>query len=417
VTPQRSLGLTSATALVVANMIGAGVFTTSGFLLADLGSPWYVLLGWAVGGVQAALGAVCYGALARRIPESGGEYLFLSRTLHPAAGYVAGWLSLLVGFSAPLAAAAFAFGAYAKPWLGGIPAALAGSILILVFAAIHAVEVRRGARVQNAAVLLKIALIVAFVALAACAIELPALQPDPPFPVAAFGVSLIWISFSYSGWNAAVYVGGEVKDAAKIIPRSLIIGTALVTLLYLGLNAVFVFAAPMAELAGKLDVGRIAARAIGGVILEEAVAGIIALALVSSVSSLVMAGPRVYAQMASDGVLPGGLAVASGPPRAAIALQAGLALLFLWSATFDALLTWIGFTLSISTAATVAALIVLRRREGISLAVPGYPVVPWLFLAGVMAMTAFTVVQRPMESLVGFGTILAGLVAWRIQKK
>jgi amino acid transporter len=415
--PQRSLGFTSATALVVANMIGAGVFTTSGFLLADLGSPWYVLFAWAAGGVQAALGAVCYGALARRIPESGGEYLFLSRTLHPAAGYVAGWLSLLVGFSAPLAAAAFAFGAYAKPWLGGIAPALAGSILIFAFAAVHAVEVRRGAQVQNAAVLLKVTLIVAFVAIAACKIELPAAQPELPFPVAAFGVSLIWISFSYSGWNAAVYVGGEVRDPGKTIPRSLLLGTALVTLLYLALNAVFVFAAPVAELAGKLDVGRIAARAIGGAVLEEAVAGLIALALVSSVSSLVMAGPRVYAQMAADGFLPGGLAVTSGPPRAAIALQAALALFFLWSATFDALLTWIGLTLSISTAATVAALIVLRRREGRTVFVPGYPVVPWLFLAGVAAMTAFTVVQRPMESLVGMGTILAGLAAWRIQKR
>jgi len=170
-------------------------------------------------------------------------------------------------------------------------------------------------------------------------------------------------------------------------------------------------------LAGKLEVGRIAARAVGGAVLEEAVAGLIAVVLVSSVSSLMMAGPRVYAQMALDGVLPRWLAAASGPPRAAIVLQAGLALLFLWSATFDALLTWIGFTLSICTVATVAALIVLRKREGKALAVPGYPVVPWLFLAGVSAMTAFTVVQRPMESFVGLGTILAGLAAWRLQKR
>jgi len=416
-TPQRRLGLTSATALVVANMIGAGVFTTSGFVLADLGSPLYVLLAWVVGGVQAMLGAICYGALARRIPESGGEYLFLSRTLHPAAGYVAGWLSLLVGFSAPLAAAAFAFGTYARPWFGGITPAMGGTILILAFAAVHAVEVRRGAQVQNAAVVLKVLLILAFVGIAAGRIGLPEVQPNPPFPVAAFGVSLIWISFSYSGWNAAVYVGGEVQDAEKTIPRSLLLGTALVTLLYLALNSVFVFAAPVAELAGKLDVGRIAARAIGGVALEEAVAGLIALALVSSVSSLVMAGPRVYSQMTADGVLPRRLAVASGPPRAAIAMQAGLALFFLWSATFEALLTWIGFTLSISTAATVAALILLRKREGSALSVPGYPIVPWLFLAGVAAMTLFTVMQRPLESLVGFGTIIAGLLAWRIHSR
>lgn len=413
-TRQRSLGLTSATALVVANMIGAGVFTTSGFLLADLGSPLYVLLAWAVGGVQAALGAVCYGALARRIPESGGEYRFLSRALHPAAGYVAGWLSLLVGFSAPLAAAAFAFGTYARPWLGGLSPAAAGSILIAAFAAVHACEVRRGAQVQNGAVLLKVALIAAFAAFSLAAGEAPPAELPHPFPVAAFGVSLVWISFSYSGWNAAVYIAGEIRDPERTVPRSLILGTALVTVLYLALNAAFVLAAPAAELAGRLEVGRIAARAVGGAVLEEAVAGLIALVLVSSVSSLVMAGPRVYAQMAADGYLPRRLAVVSGPPRAAIAVQAGLALFFLWSATFEALLTWIGFTLSLSTAAAVTALIVLKSREGAKMEVPGWPLVPWLFLAGVAAMTVFTVAQRPLESLVGLATIAAGLAAWRL---
>lgn len=413
-TRQRSLGLASATALVVANMIGAGVFTTSGFLLADLGSPLYVLLAWAVGGVQAALGAVCYGALARRIPESGGEYRFLSRALHPAAGYVAGWLSLLVGFSAPLAAAAFAFGTYARPWLGGISPAAAGSILIAVFAAVHACEVRRGAQVQNGAVLLKVALIAAFAAFSLAAGEAPPAEPPHPFPLAAFGVSLVWISFSYSGWNAAVYIAGEIRDPERTVPRSLILGTGLVTVLYLALNAAFVLAAPAAELAGRLEVGRIAARAVGGAVLEEAVAGLIALVLVSSVSSLVMAGPRVYAQMAADGYLPRRLAVVSGPPRAAIAVQAGLALFFLWSATFEALLTWIGFTLSLSTAAAVTALIVLKSREGAKMEVPGWPFVPWLFLAGVAAMTVFTVAQRPLESLVGLATIAAGLAAWRL---
>ena len=415
-TSQRSLELTSATALVVANMIGAGVFTTSGFLLEDLGSPLYVLLAWAVGGLQAALGALCYGALARRIPESGGEYLFLSRALHPAAGYVAGWLSLFVGFSAPLAAAAFAFGAYARPWFGGAPPALAGTALILAFAAVHAVEVRRGAQVQNGAVLLKVALIVAFVAYAFTRTSGFPVDSSAPFPLAAFGVSLIWISFSYSGWNAAVYVGGEIREPERTIPRSLILGTAIVTVLYLALNAVFVLSAPAADLAGKLEVGRIAARAIGGAALEEAVAGLIALVLLSSVSSLVMAGPRVYAQMAADGYLPGRLAVASGPPRAAIAVQAGLALFFLWSATFEALLTWIGFTLSLSTAAAVAALIRLKAREGAALAVPGWPIVPWVFLAGVAAMIVFTASQRPLESLVGAAVIAAGFAVWRVQQ-
>ena len=152
----RQLGLMSATALVVASMVGTGVFTTSGFLLADLRSPLRVLLIWAGGGLLASLGALSYGALARRIPESGGEYLFLSRTLHPAAGYMAGWISLLVGFSAPLAFAAFAFGEYSKPWWPSCPPRLSGTLLVLVLSAVHAAHVKRGAWVQNAAVLVKV---------------------------------------------------------------------------------------------------------------------------------------------------------------------------------------------------------------------------------------------------------------------
>jgi basic amino acid/polyamine antiporter, APA family len=411
-----NISLTSATALVVASMIGSGVFSTSGFLLADLGSPWFVLAAWAVGGVQAALGALCYGSLAKRIPESGGEYYFLSRTLHPAAGYVAGWISLLVGFSAPLAASALAFGKYAQPWLGHVSPVFSATVLILLCAVVHAIQVRRGAQVQNFAVFINVLLIVVFVMWACIQFKPHAVETYSEFSISAFGVSLVWISFSYSGWNAAVYIGGEVRDPERNLPRSLLLGTALVTILYLALNAVFVFAAPLKDLTGQLEVGRIAARAIGGPALEEIVAGVIALVLISSASSLVMAGPRVCAKMAADGYLPAWLAVSEGPPRAAIALQVAIAILLLWTSSFDALLTYIGFTLGISTAATVVALLVLRRREGTALRVPGFPFVPWLFLLGVIAMTGFTVLQKPMESMVGFVTIVAGLVAWLFNK-
>ena len=412
-----NLGLTSATALVVASMIGSGVFSTSGFLLADLGSPWFVLAAWAVGGVQAALGALCYGSLARRIPESGGEYCFLSRTLHPAAGYVAGWISLLVGFSAPLAASAFAFGKYAQPWLGGVSPALSGTMVILLCAGVHAIEVRRGAQAQNWTVFINVALILIFVGLAFVHMKPYAPEAHPDFSLSTFAVSLIWVSFSYSGWNAAVYIGGEVREPERNLPKALLLGTTIVAALYLALNTVFVFAAPLADLSGQLEVGRIAARAIGGSALEESVAVVISLVLISSASSMVMAGPRVCAKMAADGYLPAWLTAPKGPPRIAIFLQAALATLMLWTSSFEALLTYIGFTLGISTAATVVALLVLRHREGDALRVPGFPVVPWLFLAGVIAMTVFTVVQKPVDSLVGFGTILAGLIAWLFNRR
>lgn len=415
---RRELGVWTAAALVVASMIGTGVFTTSGFLLASLHSPWVVLAAWAVGGVQAALGALCYGALARRLPESGGEYLFLSRTLHPAAGFVAGWLSLLVGFSAPLAGAAFAFGEYTRSWWPDWPPKLAGTLLILAFSAVHAWHVRRGAWLQNAAVLLKIGLIAGFAALAWPRLpDLPAVEPAGSASVGAFAVALVWISFSYAGWNAAVYIGGEVRDAERTLPRALLLGTGVVTALYLALNHVFVHAAPVSELAGKLEVGRLAAAALGGPAWAEAITALVAVALVSSVSSLVMAGPRVYAQMAADGCVPRIFAAPAGPPRTSIALQAGVALALLWSATFEALLTYIGFTLSLSTAATVAGLMRLRRREGPQLPVPGWPWVPGLFLLSVLAMTGFTVARQPRESLLGLATMAVGWVAWWWQQK
>jgi len=408
----RSLGLISATALVVANMIGTGVFTTSGFLLADLKSPWPVLGVWLVGGVLAALGALSYGALARRLPESGGEYLFLSRTLHPSLGYVAGWVSLLVGFSAPLAAAAMAFGTYAGPWFPFARPEVLGTVLIVVFSVVHAANVRAGAWVQNGAVLVKVILILGFVSLAAGRLGATKLPPPQSAPLALMGVALVWVSFSYSGWNAATYIGGEITNPDRNLPCSLLLGTGIVTLLYLALNAVFVFSAPTSQLAGKLEVGGVAATALGGPAWGNMVSALVALVLVSSVSSLIMAGPQVYARMAEDRYLPACLAARNAPPVNAILLQGVLALSLLWSSTFDQLLTYIGFTLGLSTAATVAGLMRIRLQEGSRLRVPGWPWVPGLFLVATLAITGFAIAQRPKESLAGLATILLGLLAW-----
>jgi basic amino acid/polyamine antiporter, APA family len=412
----RSLGLLTAVAMVVANMIGTGVFTTSGFLLADLKTPERVLFVWILGGVVALLGALCYGALSRRIPESGGEYLFLSRTLHPSLGYVAGWISLLVGFSAPLAAAAFAFGQYALPWTGSVSPQATGSVLLIVFCLLHSFNVQRGAWVQNVTVIVKVVLIAGFIVFGATRLpDLPAAEAAS-VPAATVAVSLVWVMFSYSGWNAAIYIGGEVRDPEVNLPRALWIGTLLVMVLYVTLNAVFVFSTPYAQLAGKLEVGRIAAEAIGGVNWGIAVTLIVALALITSVSSMMMAGPRVYAQMAADGYLPKALAVTAGEaPRNGMLLQLALSLLLLWSTTYEGLLTYIGFTLGLSTALTVAGLMRLRWREGQALKVPGWPWIPLLFLAAILAITVLTIQMRPAASLYGMATLLLGWIMWRAQ--
>lgn len=412
--PRRALGFWSGSALVVASMLGTGVFTTSGFLMADLGSPWLVLLAWAMGGGVAILGALSYGALARHIPESGGEYLFLSRTLHPAAGYVAGWISLLVGFSAPLAASANAFGQYLQDWLPGLPPALSGSLLLAACSLLHSWNVRRGAAIQNAAVLLKVVLVTLFACLGASHIGLAETTTTPtPFSLPAFAMSLVWVSFSYAGWNAVIYLAGEVKDPETNLPRSLLAGTAVVTLLYLLVNAVFVLAVPASLISGKLEVGRLAAGHLGGAPWANAATLLIAVALVTTVSSLVMTGPRVYSKMAEDGCLPRWMASPAGPPRAAILFQLAIALGMLWTASYQSLLTFIGFTLGLSTAATVWGLARVRRRLGVALPVPGWPWVPGIFIVLVLGMSLLSISRAPVPSLAGLAVLLVGWLAWR----
>jgi APA family basic amino acid/polyamine antiporter len=396
-------------------MIGTGVFTTSGFLLADLHSKPLVLCAWGAGGIVAMFGAICYGALARRIPESGGEYLFLARTLHPAAGYLAGWVSLLVGFSAPLAAAAVAFGEYTQGSLGGLEPRIPGTILLLGFTIAHAWEVGAGTRIQNFSVVLKLIFLASFLALGATRIKIQAEPFTSSTSIGAFAVSLVWISFSYSGWNAAIYLSSEIRDAERNVPRAMILGTAIVLVLYLGLNALIIYSSPAAALTGELEVGRIAARQIGGALWENAITGIIALALATSVSSLIMSGPRVYARMAADGYLPNWLRSSANQFRTAIAFQSGIALVLIWTTTFKTLLTYIGFTLSISTAAAVLGLMKLRLKEGKGIHVVGWPWLPLLFIGFVLFAAGFTALRQPLEAAFGGATLFVGLLAYRFQ--
>ena len=425
---RTGIGLPSAAALVVASMIGSGVFTTSGFLLADLGRPAWVLLAWAVGGVIAFLGVVSYSALARRIPESGGEYTFLAATVHPLAGFLAGWVSLLAGFTAPIAVAALGLAAYLEPVVGlEVRAELIASGAILVACALHGLRLAGGVYVQNGAVALKAVLVVGLVVFGALRIlggDVQAVGSAPAadggFPIGAFGAALVWISFSYSGWNAAVYVAGEVREPRRNVPRALLLGLLSVAALYLALNAVFLYAGPTAALAGRPDVGVVAAKALGGLWLQNAVALLVALALFTSVSSMVMAGPRVYARMAADGLFPRFFARGGETPAAAVALQGGLALLAVWVGTLAEWLRYVGFTLGLSTAATVAGLMWLRRREGAeALPVRGWPWVPLVFVLATLGASGFMVVREPAQALWGLVTLLAGLPigAWFLARR
>lgn len=420
--PQRRMGLGTAMALVIASMVGTGVFTTTGLLVEQIPSAPAVLLCWAVGGLAALCGALAYAELGAALPHNGGEYHFLSRLFHPCLGFLSAWVSLIVGFAAPLAAVALSFGSFAAEFFPAVPPRWSGAVLIVLLSALHMWRVSAGAGVQNLMTYGKVALILAFV-IAGFAYGDPArLAPEPAFSMAdsmtssGFAIGLLLVSFSYFGWNAAAYVAGEVKDPARVMPRALLLGTAVVLVLYLALNAVFLAAAPVSELSGKVAVGHAAAVAMLGPSGGRLLSAVIALSLVSTVGALIVTGSRVYEAVGAD--LPRLRWLARrgkrGGPGRAILLQSALALAMLVTASFGALLTYIGFTLSIFAAITVSGVFVLRNRADIRqrYRTPGYPVTPVLFLALMGWMVVQAVVQRPATAAVGAATVLVGLVVY-----
>lgn len=418
----KRFGLWTLAFLVVANMVGAGVFTTSGFTLQSLGSPRLVVAAWLVGGLIALAGAASYGQLIRAMPESGGEYLFLSRAAHPLLGFVAGWVSLFAGFTGAIAFAATAFENYAMPdtvrpaWLPVNVVAVAVVILGGIF---HGVRSSVGAFLQNTAVLLKLVLLAGFLLLAAFTTSSGGWQGEPFATdatrdtwsfVMAFATALVWISLSYSGFNAAVYVAEETADPKKIVPRALILGTLVVIVLYVLLNAVFVYAPPANAVAGKEDVAAIAAHWIGGSRLAILVRIIVSIALFTSVSSMMMAAPRVYAKMADDGMLPGFLKFHDGSPRAAISVQLCLAVLFILVSSLQGLLSYLGLTLSLCAACSAACLFLpsVRRTPYLHLS----SLAPLIYTICTLAAATIMTIGKPAQLIATGLTFLVGALAY-----
>ena len=416
---RRHFGPGTLAALVVANMIGAGVFTTSGFALADLGSPGRVLAAWVVGGAIAICGAIGYGGLARRLTESGGEYLFLSRVLHPAAGFVAGWISLIAGFTGAIAFAAHAFESYVRPADSPLPSNLIAVTAILVAVAVHAVRPRFGALGQNGVVVVKLLVLAVFVGFAVVkwaggSPSWPVCEPAA-FSLSAFAGSLVWISLSYSGFNAAVYVAGEARDPARVVPAAMLRATVAVVTIYLVLNLVFVGFVPCEDVIGRPDVAVAAASSLLGDPGAQIVRAIVALSLLSSVSSMIMAGPRVFAKMADDGIFPAALKFRDEVPTAAILAQAALAILLVLVSDLQSLLGYLGLTLSLSAALTVSCLFVLRRRYGaVEIPVTGTILFPGIYVVATLALAVLAASRQPIEWLAAGVTVASGLVAWLV---
>jgi APA family basic amino acid/polyamine antiporter len=430
--PKRQLGLGVTAAIVIANMIGTGVFTSTGFQAHDLNDPKTILLAWIVGGIVALCGAACYAELGSIMPKAGGEYVYLREAYHPALGFMSGWVSLTAGFSGAIATSSLLFSKYLGTLVDGIGSPTAQKILaitlIAVITAMHSFDTKVGGRVQQIFTIMKVALIVVFIIAGFASgngdwahFETQA-GGFSNVPTTTFAIQLMYISFAYSGWNAAAYIAGEVEKPEKTLPRSLLLGTGIVMLLYLLLNVIYFYALPSSVLGGPSDrfapieeVGHAAAVQLFGQSAGNLITSLIALALVSAVSAMVMAGPRVYAAMAADRALPHQLAYYSkrGVPVAAVAAQGVLATLFVLVGDLGQLIRFVSFTLTIFAALAVGALFVLRRR-GLSGAYRtiGYPVTPIIFIV-VSAWIAYSQIKRnPTECLVGAALLLVGALLY-----
>jgi len=419
---------TTVTAVVIANMVGTGVFTSLGFQLMDLRSGFVLLMLWAIGGLAAVCGAMTYAELGAAMPRSGGEYNFLARIYHPAAGFVSGWVSATIGFAGPTALAAMTFAAYATSVMPGetsdwLEKTLACG-LVIVLTIVHSSNRRSSGGLQVFFTILKVAVIAGFCLFAYFLVDAP--QPVTFLPVSgdgalltgsAFAVSLIYVSYAYTGWNAATYLSSELENPQRTLPIILLTGTLVVTLLYVALNFTFLYVAPMDDMVGQVEVGYIAAESAFGGPGGRFAGLIMASLLISTVSAMTIAGPRVLQVVGED--FPALRLLArtnsNGLPATAIIVQSAATILFILSSTFESILVFAGFTLALNSFATVLGVFVLRRQQP-DLPRPYktflYPLTPLIYLALTGWTLYFVLINRPVEGLFGLGIIALGLVLY-----
>ncbi len=444
----RQLGLVSATALVVSNMIGATIFGATGFMASALGSAKLILAAWFVGALFALAGAVSYSELGVNFPSSGGEYVYLTRAYGPAWGFMTGWISFFAGFSAPIAASALIFSNYVAHFfpvfdqsnvmyrvgtgtlslqLGG--AQLLASALIAGFTIFNCFGVGRVARIQNALTGVKILVILALVGLGFLVgtgswenFSTPAPRDSTDSLPVEFVIQLLWVMVGYSGWNAATYVAEELKDPERTLPAALAIGTGLVTVLYLGLNMVFIYSTPMKDLKGVVAVGDVAAHHLFGQQGASVFSALMVISIMPTVNAMITIGPRVYYAMAKNGAFlkaAGEVHPRWHTPVVAI-LSQGACCIFMTLTPLRDLFMYIGMSLTVFTVLAVASLFVFRRRanwQKLRAVNFMYPLIPVAYILVGTLMVGYGIVYKPTVSLASLGTIAAGAVVYHLTRE
>jgi APA family basic amino acid/polyamine antiporter len=423
--------LVTAIAIVIANMIGTGIFTSLGFQLFDLNNITSITIMWTLGGFIALLGSFCYAELSSAFPQSGGEYHFLRISFGNRIGFLSGWTSAVVGFAAPIAASAFAFAKYFSRVvpIDASPVVVAISIVILV-TIVHSLKVSIGASFQVFFTTGKILLLVIFILVglfhaknaSTFPMELGTEFQSNDFIIPGFWIGLIFVSYAYSGWNATSYIIEDIEDPIKNVPKSIFIGTILVTLLYVLINYVFMISAPASEMKGKEEVAHVAANYIFGPIGASVVSAMVSFFLISTIGSMIIVGPRVIKRIADDYQEFSFFSTTNknAVPIRAILLQSGIAIFLLLTSSFEFIITAIGFILSIFTTLVAIGLIVLRVKKPDvvrKIKVPFYPVTPILFVVFNLWTMAYLFAHRQLEVLAGLVFVAIGWVIYSFLKK
>jgi APA family basic amino acid/polyamine antiporter len=413
----------TAAAIVVANMIGTGVFTSLGYQLVGIRSGFAILLLWVVGGVVATCGALCYAELAARLPRSGGEYNFLKQIYHPVAGFISGWVSATVGFAAPTALAAITFGTYLSSVFPVLSPLWLATVLVVIVTLVHATSHRNSAGLQTIFTAVKLVIILGFSIAALNSVDAlqqisfaPQVSDIPIVTGSAFAVSLIYVGYAYSGWNAATYLTDEIENPRRTLPLVLAGGTTVVMLCYLLLNYVFLAVAPMAAMEGKIEVGYIAASYAFGEIGGAVMGVTLSLLLISTVSAMIVAAPRVLQVLGEDFAMFRILNRTNkhGIPAIAVYLQGAITLVFMWSSSFERILVFSGVTMALNTLFAVFGVFILRRRDADNerdsdaFRIPLYPLPPILFILITLLTLGYLVIERPVEILFSLGLIVSG---------
>ncbi len=425
---KAKIGLLTASSIVIANMIGTGVFTSLGFQVIEIQSVFALLMLWVLGGAIAFCGAVSYGELGTALPRSGGEYHLLSKVYHPAMGFLSGWISATIGFAAPTALAAVALGKYLAVVYPTFPVDHIAAGVVVFFAFIHITSVGIGSFFQVFFTIIKIGVVLFFI-VAGLLTEHPqniSVMPDAQawsfMATAGFAVSLVYVSYAFTGWNAAIYVVGELKNPSRNLPLALLLSTVLVTVLYTLINYVFLLTVPMQELAGKIEVGFLVGTKLFQLQTANLLSIMIAVLMLSTVSAMVFVGARITQVMGEDYLVFKFLAKKSknDTPVNSIIFQTIITLLFIYTSTFEEVMIYAGFTLALLTSVTVAGVFVLRYKQP-DLHRPyktwGYPYTPALFLLANSWITIFVLIDKPKESLIGLTLIVFGFFIFYLNKK